>query len=130
MPPAQFLTAVDSSAYLTPGPPSQDPCKLEHKFQEPEHALPHLLPELRTILAAERRRRALCMDPRSIQTLGENLHIFQFLLALVFGSNSPGRPRTAARRRVLPRRPAVADARAALSLPMTRLGHRWTTHGA
>ena len=120
MPPAQFLTAVDSSAYLTPGPPSQDPGGPDHEFQEPEHALPRLLPELRTILAAERRRRALWTDSRSIQTLGENLHIFPFLLALVFGSYSPGRPRTTARRRVSPRPPAVAGERAAPDLPVPR----------
>ena len=58
--------------------------------------------------------------PDQIQTLGENLHVFPFLLALVFGSYSPGRPRTAARRRVSPRPPAVAGARAAPDLPVPR----------
>ena len=37
-----------------------------------------------------RRRRALYADPRPIKTLGENLHVILFLLALELVGRSPG----------------------------------------
>ena len=50
-----------------------------------------------------------------LQTRGENLHITPLLLALGFGSCSPGKPRTALHRRGAPPRAAIAGEHTASS---------------
>ena len=63
--------------------------------RSPAAALYALYPTLRTAIAHRstteppRRRRALYADPRPIKTLGENLHVIPFLLALELVGRSP-----------------------------------------